>query len=217
MSPSTDATHALATEIVRACRLLHERGLIAGIDGNISARTSTGTVLVTPSGVHKGVLAPEHIVEVTLEGTPVAGGKPTTELPMHLEILKRRPDIQVVVHSHAPTAVAMTLVPTLSLNGVLPELIIALGHVPTVPYTRPGTDELATRVAQTLGAGKAVLIERHGTVTVGSSTLEALARTEMIEHAAKILWTANAVGKPAPLDAAEVQVLSTLMNQGRVP
>jgi L-fuculose-phosphate aldolase len=87
-----------------------------------------------------------------------------------------------------------------------------LGHVPTIPYTRPGTTDLAVQVAECLGAGKAVVIERHGTVTVGATTLEALARTEMVEHAAKILWAAHAVGRPTPLDAAEVQVLAGLMN-----
>ncbi len=200
---------AVAEQLVAACRLMHERGLIAGIDGNVSARTDRGTFLVTPSGVHKGLLRADDVVEVDARGAPVSGGAPTSELPMHLEIFHRRADVFAIVHSHAPMAVATTLVPRLSLNRVLPELVSALGDVATVPYTRPGTTTLARKVAEVLGHSRAVLIERHGTVAVGSTVTEALARTEMIEHAAKIIMAAHALRRPAQLDELEVRALSS--------
>lgn len=193
--------------LVQACRLLYERGLIAGFDGNASARTKHGTVLVTPAGVHKGLMNPDDVVELDLQGRSLDGRAPTTEVSMHLGVLQRRPDVTAVVHSHAPTAVAMSLLRNVSLNGVLPELAIALGEVKTVPYARPGTETLAEKVAQALAQSNAVVIERHGTVAVGATISEALARTEMIEHAARVLWTAHALQRPQRLDEAELRAL----------
>ncbi len=198
---------ALRVELVQACRLLYERGLSAGFDGNSAVRTGRGSLLVTPAGAHKGLLAPEDLVEVDeVHGRALDGLTPTTELPMHLEVFRRRPDIAAVVHSHGPNAVAMTLLPQLQLNGVLPELVIALGHVPTVPYRRPGTTTLASAVGEALATCDGLVIERHGTVSVGRSIREALARTEMIEHTARILMTAWSVGEPTRLDEGELQV-----------
>lgn len=205
-----DSKSVLAEQLVSACRVMHERGLIAGVDGNVSARTDRGTFLVTPSGVHKGLLRAEDIVEVDARGTPVGGGRPTSELPMHLEIFQHRPDVLAVVHSHAPMAVASTLVADVSINRVLPELVIALGEVATVPYTRPGTIELARKVAEVLGRSRAVLIERHGTVAVGSTVTEALARTEMIEHAAKIILAATSLRRTTELDESELRALRSI-------
>ncbi|MBL8940156.1 MAG: class II aldolase/adducin family protein, partial [Archangium sp.] len=112
---------ALREQLVQSCRLLYERGLIAGFDGNSSVRTERGTVLVTPAGVHKGLMNARDVVELDLQtGAPVAGGQPTSELSMHLAVLKQRSDVITVVHSHAPTAVAMSLLPHISINGVLP-------------------------------------------------------------------------------------------------
>jgi L-fuculose-phosphate aldolase len=205
---SAEDSEALRVELVQACRLLYERGLIAGFDGNSSARTGRGTVLVTPAGVHKGLLKPADVVELDeVTGLARDGKTPTSEVAMHLAVLKRRPDVTAVVHSHAPTAVAMSLLKHLSINGTLPELVIALGEVKTVPYARPGTDELAASVAAALQFSNAVIIERHGTVAVGSSVSEALARTEMIEHSARVLMTVHTVKRPPPLDAHELQSL----------
>ncbi len=203
------ADDGLRVQLVQACRLLYERGLIAGFDGNASVRSGRGTVLVTPAGVHKGLMNPRDVVELDLQtGAPVSGGQPTSEIGMHLAVLKQRSDVTAVVHSHAPTAVAMSLLRNISINGVLPELVIALGEVKTVPYARPGTDALAQRVAAALEQSNAVIIERHGTVAVGRTISEALARTEMIEHAARVLMTAHAVQRPQRLDDAELRALT---------
>lgn len=199
----------LRVEVVQACRLLYERGLIAGFDGNASVRSGRGTVLVTPAGVHKGLMNPRDVVELDeARGTAVDGGQPTSEVSMHLAVLRRRKDVAAVVHSHAPTAVALSLLRNVSINGVLPELVIALGEVKTVPYARPGTEALAERVADALERSNAVIIERHGTVAVGGSVSEALARTEMVEHAARVLWTAYTIQRPQRLDEAELRALS---------
>jgi L-fuculose-phosphate aldolase len=193
---------------------MSERGLIAGFDGNASVRSGRGTVLVTPSGVHKALMKPNDVVELDeASGAPIDGLTPTSEVAMHLAVLRRRADITAVVHSHAPTAVALSLLRHVSINGVLPELVIALGEVKTVPYARPGTTALADGVARALEKSNAVIIERHGTVAVGRSVSEALARTEMIEHTAKVLRAAYSIKKPSRLDDGELRALTKRWTQ----
>jgi L-fuculose-phosphate aldolase len=199
---------ALRVEVVQASRLLYERGLISGFDGNTSVRTGRGTLLLTPAGVHKGLLQPKDLVEVDeASGAPLHGQTPTSEGPMHLAVLRARPDVTCVVHSHAPYAVAISLLEELSINGVLPELALALGEVKTLPYSRPGTDLLAEAVAGALLGANAVILERHGTVAVGNSVGEALARTEMIEHTARVLLIASSIRAPRALPVEELAVL----------
>lgn len=208
MTPTLPAPSAsVRQQVVDAARLLYERGLSAGIDGNTSVRLPSGRVLVTPSNVHKGQLGAEHLVEVELDsGRALDGKTPTSELSMHLAVLRQRPDAQVVMHAHAPTAVALSLV-GLPLSGFLPELELTLGEVTTLSYERPGTDALANRVARALAHADAVVIERHGTVVVATDVGQALARTEMLEHTARIVWTARTLGTPRPIDPAELEVL----------
>ncbi|HEX9439758.1 MAG TPA: class II aldolase/adducin family protein, partial [Roseiflexaceae bacterium] len=100
----------LRHEIVKIGRMLYDRGLIVAGDGNISARMSDELVITTPAGACKGMLEPEDMVVVDLEGR-VRGGvrKPSSELQMHLAVYQNRPDARAVVHAHPPTAVACTL------------------------------------------------------------------------------------------------------------
>src|SRR5258705_7034578 len=95
--------------IVSVGRLLYERGLIVAGDGNISARLSDGLIVTTPSGACKGMLAPEDMVIVDMEGRPRGERRPSTELQLHLSVYQHRPDVRAIVHAHPPTAVACTL------------------------------------------------------------------------------------------------------------
>src|SRR5690242_10221814 len=101
---------ALRDDIVRIGRLLHTRDLVDGSAGNISARLSPDRLLCTPSGLAKGFLTPDDLIIIDMDGKLVSGlpgRKPTSELAMHLEAYRRRPDISGVVHAHPITAVAL--------------------------------------------------------------------------------------------------------------
>src|SRR5947208_1034863 len=100
----------LRRQITLVCRRLYERGLIAGQDGNVSARLSNGLLLVTPCGVSKVDVREDDLLVVTSDGRAVAGvGRPSSELGMHLRIYARRPEIRAVVHAHPPTATAFAV------------------------------------------------------------------------------------------------------------
>jgi L-fuculose-phosphate aldolase len=187
------------------CRQLAAQGLIAGQDGNLSVRLSPTRLLVTPSGLIKALLEPADMVEVDLSGRKVRGRhNPTSELDLHLRILRGRPDVGAVVHAHPPHATGFGVAGEGFDKFVLPELILSVGQVPLVPYGTPGTPELGQRVEPYIAGHDALLLANHGAVTVGPTLDAAWIRMESLEHAARILLTARSLGRVTELttDAA---------------
>jgi len=195
-----------------ACAHLHARGLLAAADGNVSMRLEDDTLLLTPAGVNKARLPPGSLARVALDGR-VLDGRPSKELAMHLAVYGACPDARVVVHAHPPTAIAWTLarpeleeLPTDS----LPELLLAAGRVPIVPYARPTTEELGTVLLPFLPGHRLLLLSRHGALAWGESMEEAINGIERLEHSALILKAAEELGGATPLPAAELEALRAM-------
>jgi len=187
---------AVATRMAQCCRQLAARGLIAGQDGNLSVRLERDRALVTPSGAIKGLVQPGDMVEVDLQGRKRRGrGNPTSELDLHLRILNRRPDVGAVGPAHPPVATALGVAGEGLRILVLPELTQLCGEVPLVPYGTPGTPELADRLEPHLAGHDAWLLANHGAVTVGPTLDVAWIRMESLEHAARIIFAARALGR----------------------
>ena len=121
---------------VRVCRLIYERSYSTGADGNVSVRLPNGTLLVTPSGAHKGFLGPEDLVLLAPDGRPLGEGVPTSELPMHLAVHRTRPDVRAVVHAHPVSAVACSIAGIDLAEIVGPEVVFGVGSIRWSP-TRP--------------------------------------------------------------------------------
>ncbi|HEU5169290.1 MAG TPA: class II aldolase/adducin family protein [Gemmatimonadales bacterium] len=199
---------AAARAIVRCCRRLWEAGLIAGADGNVSVRLGPDRVLVTPSGLLKSDLAPGDLVEVDLGGRRRRGSrKPTSELDLHLRVYRRRPDCGAVVHAHPPAATAFAVAGQAIPANVLPEVILYLGDVPLVPYATTGTPALGDAAEPYLARHVAVLLANHGALTWGSDLATAHIRMESLEHAARILAAARALGRLTHLTPEQVREL----------
>jgi L-fuculose-phosphate aldolase len=185
------------------CRQLAARGLIAGRDGNLSVRIGPQRVLVTPSGQIKALLTAADMVEVDLAGKPRSRGrrKPTSELDLHLRILRHRPDVRAIVHAHPPTATGFAVAGQEIPDNLLPELMFVVGPVPLVPYGSSGTPELGERVVPFLDDTRcnALLLANHGAVTMGTTLDEAWIRMESLEHSARIIAAAQRIGQPQPL------------------
>ena len=193
------------------CRQLAAHGLIAGRDGNLSVRLGGDRVLVTPSGFIKSLVTAADMVEVDLTGKlrRKSSRKPTSELDLHLRILRHRPDVQAVVHAHPPAATGFAVAGQEIPNNLLPELIFVVGPVPLVPFGMPGTPELGDRIVPYLHDRRhqALLLANHGAVTLGRTLDEAWIRMESLEHSARIITAARAVGEPKPLTAQAVERL----------
>jgi len=193
------------------CRQLAAHGLIAGRDGNLSVRLGPDRVLTTPSGFIKSLVTAADMVEVDLTGKPRRNSsrKPTSELDLHLRILRHRPDVQAVVHAHPPAATGFAVAGQEIPGNLLPELIFVVGPVPLVPFGMPGTPELGDRIVPYLQDRRhqALLLANHGAVTLGRTLDEAWIRMESLEHSARIITAARAVGEPKPLTAQAVERL----------
>jgi len=193
------------------CRQLAAHGLIAGRDGNLSVRLGADRVLVTPTGFIKSLVMAADMVEVDVSGNPrrKSSRKPTSELDLHLCILRHRPDVHAVVHAHPPAATGFAVAGQEIPGNLLPELIFVVGPVPLVPFGMPGTPELGDRIVPYLQDRRhqALLLANHGAVTLGRTLDEAWIRMESLEHSARIITAACAVGEPKPLTAQAVERL----------
>lgn len=197
-------------EIVRICRMLHRKNYLAATDGNVSVRLGD-RVLTTPSGVHKGYMEAEQLITVDLTGQVLAGeGKPTSEIRMHLLAYELRPDVAAVVHAHLPYATACTLAGVSLLEPILPEVVITLGGIPTAPYATPGTAEVPEAIRDFLREYDALLLSRHGAMTVGRDVMDAYNKMEKLEHTARVVLAARLQGQLPPLPPAEVEKLRRL-------
>lgn len=209
----------LRQAIVAVCRRLDDRGLVAGIDGNVSARLDERTLLVTPSGVSKGRIGAGDIVAIAPDGTPRTGerGRASSEIRMHLAIYRGRPDVAAVVHAHPPTATGFAVAGEGLVAPVLPEIILLAGSVPLVPYATPGTDALADQLHPYLADHDAFLLANHGATTVGRTLDAALHRMESLEHAARIILTARLLGNVTELTAEQAAALRAQRDAARHP
>jgi L-fuculose-phosphate aldolase len=214
----------LAGEIVRVCHRLYERGLIAGAEGNVSARLEDGVILATTAGVCKGDIDETHIVALALDGRVLpslrsgqahSDGSPSTEIRMHLALYQQRPDVAAVVHAHPPTATGFAVAGEDMTAPILAELVSLIGPVPLVPYGQPGTDELPERLAPFAADHDAFLLANHGATTVGRTLNEALYRMESLEQGARIILAARQLGRVNELPAGSAKALRELRMASR--
>jgi L-fuculose-phosphate aldolase len=205
--------YRLSQEIARVTRIVANYGLVRSSDGNISVRLDEDRFLVTPSGLYKMTMEPDDPLVVdgngkVLEGKP--GLRPTSELNMHLEAYRQRPDINAVLHAHPPYATALTIASLPFPTDYMPEVLLALGPVPTAPYARPGTAELAESIREPIREYNNILLSHHGSLSVGISLEVALIALERLEHAAYTYFLARGLGQPIPLPRQELDSLAEI-------
>jgi L-fuculose-phosphate aldolase len=197
--------------MVRCCRSLWEAGLIAGADGNISVKLGPNRLLVTPRGILKSEVRANDLVEVDLAGRRLQGCREaTTELDLHLRVYRRREDCGAVVHAHPPTATGFAVAGQGLPGDVLPEIVLLMGEVPCVPYATTGTRDLGDAVEPYLDRHMALLLANHGALTWGRDLSQARIRMESLEHGARILLAARALGGVNRLTRDQIAVLERM-------
>ena len=183
---------------------LYQRGLVAGADGNISVRLTDREVLCTPSSVCKGRMNPADICLVDMVGNQLAGSrKKTSELLLHLEILRARPDVHGVVHSHAPHASAFAITGRPVPPAATAEAAYFLGDVPTAPYETPGTAAFAQTVLPFVEQTNVCLLANHGCVTYADTLEHALHLSETLDAYCRTLLLAENLGPVRALPPAK--------------
>ena len=205
----SDEETRLRQGLCRIGALCYQKGYIVGADGNLSARLRDGTILVTPAGAMKGFLEPHHLAHVDLGGRIVDGGpRPSTEIAIHLVSYQERPDVEAVIHTHPPHAVALSIAGVDMQLPLIPEVIVTIGGTPTTDYATPGTNELPESIRAVVRCSDTLIMKNHGAVTLGANLMDAFKKLDMVEHTARILWLVHALkGSIEPLPADAVRKL----------
>jgi L-fuculose-phosphate aldolase len=204
--PKTEREHR--QEIVEIGRLVYQKGWVAANDGNITVRLDPERILATPTGVSKGMMHPDDMIIVDMDGNKLYGRKErTSEIAMHLTVYHIRPDITAVVHAHPPVATGFAAAGKALNLALLPEVIIGLGCVPLADYGLPGTPELTDPLIPLIPKYDAILMGNHGAVCYGEDVYKAFFRMETVEHFARISLVAELLGGPKLLPKVEVDKL----------
>ncbi len=195
-------------EIVRYGRMVHAKGFVAAMDGNLSVRLKNDRLLVTPTGVSKGDMRPDDLVIVDPEGRRVSGQRHvTSEIGMHLLIYRMRPDVQAIVHAHPPTATGFAAAGIALTEPLVCEVVMGLVCIPLARYGTPGTSELAQTLEPYVPNYDAILMSNHGVVTYGDTLEHAYMKMETVEHFAQIALVTHLLGRQQPLKDVEIEKL----------
>jgi L-fuculose-phosphate aldolase len=200
--------HEHRRDVIEICRRIHARGWISAADGNVSIRLPNGRLLTTPSGMHKGYIGERDLVLCDLQGRRVAGPRqPSSEIAMHVAVYEDRPDVQAVVHAHPTYCIAFSLAGVTLAQCLLPEIVFTFGSIPTTEYCTPTTEEVPREVRKLIRDYDAMILDRHGSLTVGATVFEAYDKLERMEHVAEITHAASQLGEVRPLSREQVEHL----------
>ena len=191
---------ALKREMIEKCRLLEKMGYFIGTWGNISVTVPEGFI-VTPSRVEYSKIVPRDFVTVSLEGKVLAGHRlPSSEAEIHRAVLNKKPDVGAIIHSHSPSATAVSC-----LHQTIPVFVedmaqIIGGAVRTTRYVPAGQHrKIAEEVAKTIGEENAVLLANHGVMCCGRNLEEAFVASQILEKAAAMMLEAGGPSKVIPI------------------
>jgi L-fuculose-phosphate aldolase len=185
----------LKEQICEIGRRVYQRGFAAANDGNISVRVGPNRVLCSPTMICKGFMKPDDICTVDLDGNQLAGRrKRTSEILLHLAVMKARDDVVSCVHCHPPHATAFAVAHEAIPKCVLPEVEVFLGEVPIAQYETPGTQRFAETVLPFVHGTNTIILANHGTISFGKDVEDAYWKSEILDAYCRILMLAKQLG-----------------------
>lgn len=206
----------LRAQICLLAKSLFDRGLTCGSSGNISARLSDGSVLITPTGQSMGFLDPARISHLDAQMRHLSGDAPTKEIPLHAAFYETRAATGAVVHLHSTHSVALSMLPDTDPEDVLPPLtpysVMRLGQVKLLPVFLPGDPAMGEAVRGLAGQRSAVLLANHGPVVAARDLQAAVFAMEELEETAKLALLTRGM-HPRPLSAQMVADLKARFPQ----
>ncbi len=198
----------LRRKIVRYARALARQQFAPGTSGNVSARLGPSRILVTPTGRSKASIRAMDLLVVDMAGRRLVGtSAPSSELPMHLEIYRHRPDVMAVIHAHPPIATAFACSGKALDRILCQEAAMTLGTVPLAAYATTGTAQVAAHLVEYLANHEAILLANHGAVTYSSSIEKAFHNLEVLEHLAQVHLITHQLGSPVYLQGEQLEDL----------
>jgi len=206
--------HKIKQEICEIGERLYKKGFAAANDGNISFRVSDKEIVCTPTQICKGFMKPDDLCVVDIEGNQISGHrKRTSEIKLHIAIMKERPEIKSVVHCHPPHATAFGVAREPVPQCVLPEVEVFLGDVPITKYATPGGQEFATTILPFVHKTNIIILANHGTVSYGETVERAYWWTEILDAYCRMLMLARGLGRIHYFTEPEARALLDLKQQ----
>ena len=203
--------YKLKEEICEIGRRIYAKGFAAGNDGNISFRLGPNEVLCTPTMICKGFMKPDDLCTVDMEGKQLSGRrKRTSEVLLHLAIMKERPELKSVVHCHPPHATAFAVAREPIPQCVLPEVEVFLGDVPITKYETPGGQPFADTILPFVKKANVIILANHGTVSYGETVEKAYWWTEILDAYCRILMLSKDLGRVTYFDEGKTRELLDL-------
>ena len=204
-------------ELCEIGQRIWQKGFCAGNEGNHSVRVSDDRILITPSGVSKGMLKPEMVCTCDMDGELVESSgewRASSERKVHIAVYKHRPDIRAVIHSHPPHATAFAVANIPLPEGIHPEAEVFLGRVPTAAYATPSTEDLPNSILPLIGPEtNTVLMGNHGSVSFSHSLVDAYYKLEILDAYCRILLLVKQIGRANVLNAEQMDELLQVKKQ----
>lgn len=202
---------SLKEKLVEFSHKVYENKFVAAYDGNLSARTESETILITRSGVCKGNLKIDDIIEIDINGKIISGsGKISTENKIHLFAYEKRKDVNAVIHCHPIYTTAFSLVNESLSEHYFPEVMLTIGKVPVCEFAVPSTEAVPESMSPYIDYSQAMILKNHGVVTLGKSIEDAYFKMEKLEHAAKTLFMAKQLGEPSKISKENVDKIFSI-------
>ena len=203
--------HKIKQEICEIGDRLYKKGFAAANDGNITYRVNDNQVICTPTLVCKGFMKPDDLCVVDMEGNQISGRrKRTSEVMLHLAIMKARPDIKACVHCHPPHATAFGIAREPIPQCVLSEVEMFLGNVPIAKYAIPGGQEFADTVLPFVNDANVIILANHGTISFDTTVEKAYWWTEILDGYCRILMLSRGLGRINYFTEPEAEALLEL-------
>lgn len=190
----TKSKRSLINEIIEYGKLSGVKNFTPGYSGNISARYKSG-LLITTSGSANGYLKPEEIVYTDFEGNSLEKGKkPSSEKFLHIEIYKKRPDINYIIHVHAPYLSSFASAGKDLMAPIMAENVFYFGGIPLADYALPSTMALVDNTVKYFDNYNAVLMANHGFIIGASTIQDAYLKLELAESYAQVVLNTEILG-----------------------
>ena len=184
-----------ADQIVTIMNRLYYYGMTTMTGGNLSIKDSDGTVWISPSGVDKGSLRREDIMQIKTNGEIVGIHRPSVEYPFHLGVYKKRPDLGAVLHAHPPALVAFSLLRKIPNTSIIPDAKLLCGKISVAAYACPGSEQLGANISAEFEKGiDTVLLENHGVVVGAADLFSAFMKFETLDYLARLEINAGTLG-----------------------
>ncbi len=195
-------------------RRMYERGLTTTLGGNISKRSDNNTIFISPTEVDKGRLSAWQIGSVKLDGTiQTRDFIPSKEMPVHLEIYKKRPDIHAIIHSHPLYATTFSATSQLINTKLNTEFRYVLGNIVSTPYAKIGSEELARVVSEAAVKSNVIILENHGVITIGANLSLAFERLEVLDNAARMTMMTSIMGDKKELTDEQIAEIDNMIRK----